>query len=56
MSSGRWQAWLDTLDDLAHDNRKATGHRVSQDDRVRHLVEGGTPESLADLKPLERKK
>ena len=50
------QELLDKLDDLAYDYRKATGHRVNRNDIVRHLVEGCPLDSLAGLKPLERKK
>jgi len=47
---------LEKLDDLAHDYRKASGHRINRNDIVRHLVEGCSLESLSGLKPLERQK
>lgn len=49
-------ALLEKLDDLAHEYRKRTGHRINRNDIVRHLVEGCSLDSLAGLKPLDRKK
>ena len=49
-------ALLEKLDDLAHEYRKRSGHRVNRNDIVRYLVEGCSLESLDGLKPLERKK